>query len=905
MPIATTLVGRHAELTQLGELLAADSERAMVVHGEPGIGKTALIEQVCADAAAQGWHVVRVLGVAAEEPFALGGLHQVVHNLDEFTPGLAARDRAALAPVFGGGQDSAISVLGLVAAVLNLLAAAAQTRPVLLVVDDVHWLDSVSAQVLGAVGRRLTAPRVAILAGRRVPNESVFSSEGWSELHLGPLAADDAEHLLQSAGVPLPAATRAALLTAAAGNPLALTELPRFADQIDLGTGAMPLTERLVAVFGDRLDRLDADVRADLLRAALDGIKVSMAVANRSRYVMHNVEPAIRAGLLVLNPLGQCAFRHPLVAAAVVHQATPAERRDAHRDLAALYCDVLARHAFHLAASQTRPDQQTADLLDRAAQMSVRMGGLPAAVEWLRQAAELSTDPKRRTALLAEAVFVAARAGRIDQARGLLGNAEADATESALAVLADCYQALHADGEVVATHRRLIDELTRADALDDQTVNRLVNLLLSVTNFADNPELRGRTNAALLPLQAWVHPAILMYRNVDEDIATTANDIRSLLKGYAELLPQLPMRWVFLVSFPAYCIDAMAEFRAPLQQAYAQLCEYGASIDALEGGRVVLLDLMSAGHWDQAQQVGAQCLEMAREIQGSELLRHQFLADLGVLAAWRGDLETARQYAAEVTAWSTPRGLHLLLSVAQRIAVRVALAEADHEAGYQAAIVLTTPGEFPRHWIQVGDDMLDLIEAAVHTGRMAQARAHTAEAVRLDLAQVSPRVAALTVAITAMTAPDSEADDLYRSALAHPGIAEFPFERARIGLAQGMWLRRRLRHIEARAALELAADGFDRLGARPWADRALAELRAAGAPIKRTGDPAELSTQERRVADHAAAGLTSKEIAGALNLSSRTVDSHLRNAFRKLGITRRAGIAAALQHQDRGTPADP
>jgi DNA-binding CsgD family transcriptional regulator len=722
---------------------------------------------------------------------------------------------------------------------------------------------------------------------------------------LAPLDAGDAEHLLERTGVSLTAAARAAVLATAAGNPLALAELPRFADRIEVRAGVlplpeMPLTERLVTVFGGRLELLDANVRADLLRAALDGATGGSRSGNRGRYLIRQADPAVRAGLLARNPLGESVFRHPLVPAAVIHQATPQERRDAHRDLAELYHDVLVRRATHLAAAATGPDQDAADLLGEAAQLSLRRGGLSAAIEWLRRAAELSTDPDRRTALLAEAVFVATRAGRIGEAKDLLGDTEANATESALSVLADCYRAMHAEGETVSTHRRLLDALTRAEALDEQIINRLVNLLLFITGYADDDRLRERTNAALLPLQGRVHPAVLLYQTGVEEIATTTKAIRSTLGGFVAFLPQVPARYVLMMSYPAYCTDAMAEFRAPLRQAFTELSAHGASLDAIEGGRVVLLDLIAAGQWDQAREVGAQCLEMAGQVQGSELIRQTLLADLGVLAACRGDLETARRYAAEVTAWSTPRGLTMILRTARRSAVRVALAEADYEAAYAAAITISAPGHFPRQHIQVGDDMFDLVEAAVYTGRLDEARAHTAEAVRLNLAEVSPRVAALVLAIAALTAPDSEADTIFESAVSHPGLAEFPFERARIAVAQGMWLRRQRRHIDARAALELAVEAFDRLGARPWADRARAELQAAEAKATRSGGPTALSAQERRVAEHAATGQTTKDIAAALNLSPHTVESHLRNAFRKLGVPRRAALGAALQENDQG-----
>jgi DNA-binding CsgD family transcriptional regulator/nucleoside-triphosphatase THEP1 len=899
VPTSGDLVGRRTELSRLIRALAEDTARAVVVCGDPGVGKTSLIDHLDASARSSGWRVVRILGVESEDSYTLGGLNQLVFSLKESLAGLDKQNQTALKPVLGGDANSSVSVLPLAAAVLDLLSVAAQNQPLMLVADDVHWMDSVSAEVLSAVGRRLADPRVQIVAGRRALHESAFSQAGWAELPLGPLSDADSASLLDRTGGPLPAATKTAILTAAAGNPLALAELPRSAAEFDFGAGAPPLTERLVEVFGGRAKRLDAASRADLLRAALDGSTAGPAAADRSRYAIRNGEPAVAMGLLVVNPLGQYVFRHPLVRAAVVHQASLHERRAAHRDLAGLYPDVLFRRATHLAGATTGPDQDVADLLGEAAQLSLRLGGIPAAIEWLREAAGLSNDPKRRTALLAEAVFVTTRAGRIDEARELLGNAEADATQFALAALADCYQAIHTDGEALSTHRRLLEALRSVDELDEQVVNRLVNLLLYITGYADDDRLHQLTNAAVAAVKLRVAPAVLLYHIGVDDIANTAKGIRSTLAGYAAFLSEVPARYVLMMSYPAYCTDAMAEFRAPLRTAFTQVSAHGASLDAIEGGRVVLLDLMASGQWEQAEEIGAQCLEMAAGLHGSELLRQTLMADLGVLAACRGDLETARRYATEVTAWSQPRGMNMMLRTAQRIAVRVAFAEGDYEAAYQSAIRISPPGEFPRKYIQVGDQMLDMIEALIHTGRLEDARAHVEEAVRLNLAEVSPRVAALILATTAMTAPDTEAEELYQSALDHPGIVEFPFERARIALAQGMSLRRMRRYNEARVVLGSAAEGFDRIGARPWAERARAELRASGATVKQSrGETIPLSAQERRIAGLAASGKTNKEIAVQLNLSPRTVEAHLSRAFRKLGITRRAALSQALLEQD-------
>jgi len=481
-------------------------------------------------------------------------------------------------------------------------------------------------------------------------------------------------------------------------------------------------------------------VGGELLRAALDGIAGSVPSPTRARYVMRNAQPAMQAGLIVANPLVEIVFRHPLVRAAVIHQADPQDRREAHRDLAGLYGEVLVRRAAHLAEASTEPDQEVAEVLAAAARLSIRRGGLSVGVEWLRRAAELSRDPDRRAALVADAVFVAARAGQSGGVEDLLETTATGQGDSALAVLAECYQGFHADGEVTSTHRRILDALEGSGALDDKTLNRLAYLLVSITNYSGSAGTQEQTNAALLALQARLDPAVLAYRTGADDIARTANAVRAMLGEYVELLPKIPAQRMVLLSFPAYCAGVMAEFRAPLQAAFTRLCEHGASVDAIECGRVVLLDLIAIGHWSHAEQVGASCLRMAQQVECSQLRRHQVLADLGMLAAGRGDAQTAHRYAAEVRDWSEPRGLQRLLDAAERIAVRAALAEADYDTAYRAAIRVSPPGQWPRHSLhEVAEYMLDLVEAALRSERIEEARALTAEATRLNLAGVYRR----------------------------------------------------------------------------------------------------------------------------------------------------------------------
>ena len=898
MGTAPGLVGRQAELTQLSQILGENTGRAVTISGEAGVGKSALMAQVSAQAVAKGWLVVQVLGVEAEESFALGGLHQLVTGLKNVLADLDERDRATLAPASGADLDSSVSAMQLTVAVLNLLTAAARAQPLLLLVDDMQWLDDVSATVLGAIGRRLAHQRVWILAGMRVPSRSKFISTGWIELALDPLDAESSEQLLLRSAVQLTAAGRAAVLTAAAGNPLALVELPRSVGQVQQWNAQVPLTERLVSVFGGRLEALDGSVRTELLRAALDGTTVSAPVTNQGRYEMTGVQQAVDAGLLIANPLGKNVFRHPLVRDAVIHRASAQERREAHRDLAELYGDVLVRRATHLAAAATGPDQDVADLLARAAQLSVRQGGLKVASEWLRWAAELSTEPARRAALKADAVFFAARAGRLDAAQNISEGTAGGEENSVAVVLANAFGDVHGRGEIVTSHRQLIHALERGDPLDDQTLAQLVPLLLTITNFAGDYERWRQTNDALEPLSPRVDPAILILRHRFDDTATTAETVRAVLADRVSRLASLGPRDVNQLAFPAFCVDAMAAIRTPLATFYDKFREDGASMDAMAMGCALMLDLMAIGKWQQAEQLGAEGLDMAERIQ-EVLIRHYFLTNLGVLAAWQGDLDAARRYAAELTEWAQPRSLGLFLEFALRITVLVALAEADFETAYQAAVSICPPERLPPFSYQVSAGMLDFVEAAVNTGRIDEARTHVAVAKRLRIAEVSPRAEALAIAVSAMTAPDPEAGELYESALIHPGLADYPFEHARITLAQGMWLRRQRRHTLARDTLKRAAKAFDHLGARPWADRAQAEFRASAA----TGRPATernapLSPQERRIAELAGAGATTKQIAVQLTVSPRTVDTHLRNLYPKLGVTSRAALSEALRQLD-------
>ncbi|MFG2358411.1 LuxR C-terminal-related transcriptional regulator [Streptomyces sp. NPDC048521] len=314
--------------------------------------------------------------------------------------------------------------------------------------------------------------------------------------------------------------------------------------------------------------------------------------------------------------------------------------------------------------------------------------------------------------------------------------------------------------------------------------------------------------------------------------------------------------------------------------------------------QLLMLDHMGAGRWDEAEQTGRRGLELTTR-HGYALFAHQFRAFLAMLAAYRGDTDSADGHRRAVEAWAGPRRIGYLTQYANAVGVMTALARSDHATAYRFATAITAPGEFAPHSQQAPRTLLDFVEAAVRSGHLGEARRHAQAALAAGLPALSPRLALVTAGAQAMTAQEEDASGLYEHALALPGAALFPFEAARIRLAHGERLRRDHETTAAREQLEVALRILTDLGGHPWAERARAELTATGVGIgTRGGGWQSLTVQERQIAQLAATGLTNKEIGAKLFLSPRTVSSHLYRIFPKLGITSRAALRDAL---DAGT----
>lgn len=900
------LVGRSDELAQVTAFLTApDGRAALVVRGDAGVGKTALIADVADAAVADGWQVLAAMAVEFETQFALAGLSQLVLPWRDRLADLDPTSAAALAPAAGKDSGTVVAPLTMALAWLELLSKAAEDKPVLVVIDDAHWLDEVSAAVVTIAGQRVHDPRVRIVAVCRAEVHSVIGDGPWPQINITALDDRTAEAFLRTQFPDLSTDARTLILEQAAGNPLALDELPRHPVTAGAAGPAITLTERLQGVFGGRLRQLDPQARAELLRAALDGSAASPTGVGGggSRYRMRGAESGIEYGLLRVDEHGELVFRHPLVRAAVIQMSTANERRAAHEQLAALYTDDVVRRAAHLSAATIDPDDTVAAVLEDAAGASVRRGGARTAVGLLRRAAELSRKPGRRAQLSGEAAFVAAQAARLDDAALLLadytGSSRTGApAERAAAALTQSYLALYRNGDVISTHRRMIDAIAGAADLDDATVNRLANTLLAITQYCADPDRWNATDLAIDAVANRLDPKTLLHRDAWGDVGYRGATVGARLDAIVPELDTLEPWDLMRLGVSAYYIDALEPMRAMLTDHAARESGDGALTNAMTMEQLTLLDQINCGQWAAAELTAARGLELTRA-HGHEMFEHQFLAFEGLLAASKGETQRARELGTAVDAWARPRRLGMHVGYTRRIALLCALAEGDYEAAWTAATAISAAGDIPHYSHQALRAIFDLVEAAVRTDRIDAARQHVAAAQRLNLGAISPRLDLTIAGARALVAADEDAEVLFEEAINHPAAQAFPFEHARILLAHGMWLRRQRRYRQAQAALTVAADAFDLLGAQPWAARTAAELRAAGSTPHR-GYTAEvtLSSQERRIAEMAADGLSNKEIAEQLYLSPRTVGAHLYRVFPKLGVTRRSGLRPALDALD-------
>ncbi|WP_320775901.1 helix-turn-helix transcriptional regulator [Streptomyces sp. CRN 30] len=899
------LFGRTEDLSFVRSRLSRASGAALLLSGEAGAGKTALLDAVSAHLARDGVRVLRASGAQFETDIGYAGLNQLLlpllDSFDLLDP--AHRDALRVAVGVGGGLPPGRLLTS--TAVLLLLRRTAEQTPLCLVVDDLPWLDRATAAVLGFVVRRLAGSRVGFLAAARTGTDSFFDTGALTEHRLRPLDDTDAIALLARAHPAMAPSVRRRIVSEAGGNPLALVELPAALDGDQRAARApvpavLPLGERLQALFAARVAALPAPSRDVLLLAALDGTgDLATVEAAAGRPVLDDLGPAERDRLVRVTAFPRhLAFTHPLIGAAVVAEVTAADRRRAHHALADVPTSRPEHRARHLGEATARPDEAVAARLEEAARLRLARGDALGAVAALTRAAELSPRPADVSRRLAEAAYVGADSGGdlTAASRLLAGARRADpgGRRSLHAAAASAFLLLNGEGDIDTAHRLLVGAIESGDHGYEASDEALVDALFTLTMLCWyggqprlwQPLLRALDRLTLAPpdllwvcVQTFGDPALTgpgALPRLERLLADVGSDpTRTVRVGTCSLYPDR------LTDSRAASYRLVAEGRAgtmPVRRHIAALIH-------------LAMDHYHSGGWDEATGLADEGLALCAE-HGHHYFAGKFRYVGALVAAARGDAETATALADDIARWAAPRGAHGIRALADHARGLAALGQGDAEAAWRHANDLTAPGALAPYRPQALAGTLDLVEAAVRTGRHAEAAAHARAVRNSAMADLSPRLRLLALACEALIVPGEAALPLFERALAaDPG--HWPFETARVLLLYGERLRRLRMAKEARDHLDAALATFEALDARPWAARA----RTGPAEATVTGGPA-LTAQERQIAVLAASGLTNKQIAERLFLSPRTIGSHLYQLYRKLGISSRTALRDALNALD-------
>ncbi len=910
------LLGRDADL-QVVHAFVETSTRcggAMLLSGEPGVGKSALVDAAAERAETIGARVLRMSGSDHGTVVGRPGLHQLLAPLQNEFARLPDAVSTGLSAVLGSADGPAPGPLIVANATLQLLRRAAQTQPILVVADDLHLLDRPTADVLAFAARRLTASRVAVLGAHRTGGLSTFGRAGLPEHELGPLSRIWATRLLEAVAPELAPRARARILAEAEGNPLALLELPAVltsgqrADHQPLPS-ILPLGAGLQRLFTDRLAGLPRPTRDLLLLVALHGSGELGVPRDAARQAggLDALAPAERAGLVAVHgSSGRLSFRHPLVRSTVVEGSSAVERRRAHSALAGALTHQPERQAWHLAEATPQPDELVAARLEDSARVSLRHGDVVLAVDGLSRAAQLSPAVADRQRRLDEAAYLAADvAGRLGDLTGVLGDAEgvrAPAGSLSTAV-AQAYLLLNTSGDVDAAHDVLVAAIRRHAADHGElgpSFAEALHTLLLICFFGGRSELWVPFDAALSRLGPATPTSLLLaYRTMVRPGATAASVIDRLDAEIGRLGHVVDPITIVRSAMAGFYVDRLSVCRDALLRVLDDGRRGGAVASAIDAAMLLAFDHLGSGEWQRARQYADEGLASCAA-HGYELLAWPGRLALALLAAMRGDDGTVRSLTEQMTVWAEPRRVGIVLCYARHARTLAALGRRDFDAAFQEAAGISPPGVVTSHAAHALPVALDLVEAAVRSGRSAQALAHVAAMEDADLPSISPRLALVTAGARAMVTTDATASSLFERAAGLPGADRWPFELARIRLAHGELLHRRRDVTRAREEFRAALGIFDRLGAHPWVVRAASELRSAGetAPPGTLGAAqadVRLTAQELEVAAMAASGLTNKQIGDRLYLSHRTVGAHLYRIFPKLGITSRASLSDALR----------
>jgi DNA-binding CsgD family transcriptional regulator len=901
-------------LDQLMDAVRGGAGRTLVVRGEPGAGKTALLDYVAEHAS--GCRVARVAGVESELELAFAGVHQLCTPMLGRLQRLPTPQRAALRSAFGLGPGSAPDRFLVGVALLSLLADVAEEDPLVCLVDDAQWLDQASAQVLGFVARRLAAESVGLVFATRAPGEELA---GLPELVVEGLHEGDARALLDAVLTgPLDAQVRDRIVAEAHGNPLALLELPWGLTPAELAGGfalpdAMPLAGRIEESFRRRLDALPADTRRLLLVAAADPVGDPVLVWDAARRLGIRAEaatPAAEAGLMEVG--ARVLFRHPLVRSAAYRSASLQERQEVHGALAQVTGPAVNpdRRAWHRAQAAPGPDEDVAAELERSAGRAQARGGLAAAAAFLERAAILTPDPARRARRLLAAARAKRAAGALNAALELLVAVETSSPDALRTAEAERLRGLIAFVQRRASDgaRLLLSAARRLEPLDVALSRETYLEALGAAMWAGDLDSPGGLLTAAEAAHA-APPGLEPPRAVD--VLVDAFALR-LTKGYGPAAPLLTRavelglavgvadddidRWRWLGSGRAISIAALelwdAESAHDLAAVQAQFArDTGAPVHLQYALNFLATTHLLAGELTTAARLVEEDRLIA-EVTGNPPAGYAAMT----LAAWQGQEAPASALIEATSRTATARGQGRMVNLAAHASSVLFNGLGRHDIARDAAW-----RAFERDELGYGPLVVpELAEAAARTGDEKLVR--TALDWLSERTPVTPSEWALGIQarVRALLSDGDTAEHRYRESIAHLRRTPVRAELARAHLLYGEWLRRQRRRIDAREQLRTAHDLLEAMGVEGFAERARRELEATGETArKRTIETrGGLTAQEAVIARLARDGLSNPEIGARLFISARTVQYHLHKVFAKLTISSRGQL-------DRALPRDP
>nr|BFE64697.1 LuxR family transcriptional regulator [Dactylosporangium thailandense] len=913
----TELFGRRPELERLAGFVRRAGERGdvLLVWGEPGVGKSALLVAAAELAVEAGMRLLRASGSEFEAGVGYSCLNQLLLPVLADLERLPAGPREALAVALGFGAGPAPDALLVCNAALLLVRAVAAEAPVVLLVDDLQWIDRATAVVLGFIARRLDGCRAGLLASARTGTGSLLDPRGLAEVVVPPLDDEAAGRLVDAAFPRLAPGVRHRLLDLAQGNPLALMELPSTLAG-PTGPAAMqpevvPLSDRLQAMFAARIAELPAPARRLLLLAAFEGGGDLGALRRAAGSDgLAGLAPAEREQLVrVDDATARIVFRHPLIRSAIVAMSAHEERRDAHLALAEALHGDRERRAWHLAAAATGPDEAVAELLEEVAHRVMLRGDAYAAVAALIRAAELSVTSSGRGRRLAEAAYIGAEAsGSTDDAQTLLTDARRavpDSAGSLHAANAAAFLIINGDGDLSTAHRLLAGAIQTGGhgyRADDPALVEAMHTLLLLCWYGGTPEHWRPFYEALARMRPEPPDVLALASRTFPDPVRTGASALPLIDPILGSLPgeSEPARIVRIGTASVY-LDRLGDCRESSWRLVQQGRDGGPPRRHLGALMHLCLDDYLAGRWDEAEELALEGQEICAA-GGFSFFAWYFRYNRALVAAGRGRFDEACALADEMTHWALPRGVAAASLFAHHPRTLAAVGRGDWDAAFRHAAAMSRPGVLASHAPHCTWVMFDLVEAAARTGRIAEARAH-AEAMRsAGVATLSSRMALLQAGADVIVQEEQEeAVVRLETLLDAPEAQRWLFEASRLRLALGERLRRTRSAAGARRHLLAARDGFAAMAAVPWLERTHAELRATKYRLDVPSEgPSSLTAQEVQIAQLAAGGLTNKQIAERLFLSHRTVGAHLYRIFPKLGVASRAGLRDALSIFDQG-----